>query len=486
MSNTKNNKVASNAVFATVNQFTITFAPLITTPYVTRVLGANRLGVFTYTLSIVNYFVLFSLLGVSNYGTRVIAEKRAKSESYSVKFHEIYAIQFAASAICLLLYCLMLLITPVDNLNIAWIQIIWIIGALFDITWFYYGLEEVKTTALCSIIAKVLTIVSIFLFVKSNEYCLIAYASIMALGNLASMVLLWIPLRKHLRFERIHLKDIVEHIRPILVLFVPLLATTVFHNMDKTMLGILSTYQDLSYYYNADMIINVPLGIIIVLGSVFLPKIIDYRVNNNNKEEQAFMYKTFEVVICLTALLGFGIMGCAKEFIPMFFGQEYTPSATLVCFLVPVLFLKAISNFYRMEYLIPRHLDKIYVFATIAGAVVNLILNMLLIPKLSAVGAVLGTIAAEFTVTVVQFSDRDDAIKYSSFLKSTVTYLCIGALMMLVMRMIALINMNVVIKSVLEILAGGMFYLVVCVIYWLFIRKDNTILDTIKSDIMHR
>lgn len=472
-------RITGNVFFSILNQVFVTLAPLLTTPYVNRVLGAEKLGVYTFTLTNVNYFVLFAMLGLAAYGTRTIAENSDSPENISKHFWQIYTIQFFTSVLCIILYGFYLLSGP-QNLLIAAIQIFWLFSALMDFGWFFYGIEEVKLMALRSTLVKILTIAGIFIFVHKDANALVSYTLIMALGNWLGMISVVPLLRRFVQKPEINPAESKVHLKPILILFIPILAMSVFHNMDKTMLGVLSSYSELGYYRNADLIINVPLGIVNVLASVFLPRSSALYSDGKQKEWYGFLDHTFELTVFLAILLAFGIAGCAKDFVPIFLGEEFIPCIALTYVFVPVLVIKAISNFYRMEYLIPRHMEKTYVIATFGGAIANIIFNAILIPKLGALGAVLGTLIAEGTLMIIQMFPKDTLLPYFKWLIAVAVYCVIGIVMFYFMQLIAGLHLNVIYRILMEIAAGGIFYLVCCLIYWRYISKNKEIMDLIR------
>lgn len=468
-------------MYAVISQMIMTMAPLITTPFVTRELGAANLGVFSFTLTNVQYFMLFSCLGIVNYGARAIAEDGSDSVKISGHFWEIFAMQLINSLFILLIYIVYIFILPPDDRIMAMIQSLWLIATIFDIKWFFYGIEEVKITAKKDVLVRLATVAAILLFVRKGHSPLIVYTLIMSIGNLAGILALLPSASKYLTWVKPSLANIVRHYRPNVILFIPLLATSIFHNMDKTMLGWLTSYEELGYYYSADMIINVPLQITIALGTVFLPKATILLAQDDREPAFHFLSTSFEATILLACALAFGIAGCARDFIPVFLGSGYEPCVGLVYLFVPVLIIKSVSSFFRMEYLVPVHREKTYIIATFAGAGANLIFNALLIPRFGASGAVIGTLMAEFTVMVVQLIGREPGMPLINWLRITGVYLIAAILMFAGMFLVSQIPMRVLIRALLEIAAGSCIYLILCFVYWKYIIHNEEILNILTG-----
>lgn len=474
-------KRASNAFFAVVSQFFITFTPLITTPFVTRELGAANIGIFSFTLTNVTYFQLFANLGIMNYGTRAMAEDGEDVQKISKHFWEIYGMQAINTLVMLACYAVYLFMLPSTDRLVGLIQGIWLLSTLLDINWFFYGIEEARLTAIREIIIKALVIIGVIFLVKKDFYPLQVYSLIMAGGNFLGMLVMMPFLKKYIVWIRPSLKGIVRHYRPNLILFIPLLAMSVFHNMDKTMLGLMTSYEELGFYYNADKIINVPLSITNSLGTVFLPRASTLLSSEDRNEAFHFLGNTFEVTILLSCALAFGIAGCAKSFIPLFFGGGFEPCIRLTYMFVPVLIVKSISNFYRMEYLVPTHNDRLYIAATFAGAAVNLLFNALLIPRLGAAGAVIGTLLAEAAVMMVQFWGYDKAMPVFDWVKTLCVYLLIACGMFGVMKLAELLGLSAVMTVLVQFAAGCLSYFVFCMINWKFISKNGDILYVVRG-----
>lgn len=471
-------KLKKNLGYQTVYQLLNTCIPLITSPYLARKLGAEKQGVFSFTLSNVNYFTLLAMLGIVNYGTRTIASCLGDKKRISYEFWSLYSMQLIASIISAIAYGIYLLFICSDNIIIATIQGCYLIGAIVDINWLFFGIEKFKTTVTRSIFIRISTVVLILLFVNdSND--LWVYTLIMAGGTLLSNTILWrfLPQEVDLsQVREIRAKDIKKHIKPNIVLFIPLLAMSVFHIMDKTMLGLLSTYEQVGYYYNADKIINIPIGILTGVGTVMLPRMTALLDDNKMEEASSLFSISVECIVALSSALAFGIACVSKEFTPFFFGKGFEPCVILIIVLSPVLIIKGLSQTSRMQFLIPSHNEKIFIQSVFLGAFVNLILNIPLINRFGALGAVIGTLAAELTTCTWQYIKMNAFINsLSTILKSSI-YIVFGIIMFVSVRFSSSLLPGNIIGLMIEIAIGATVYLVLCVIYWK--ATNNTILST--------
>lgn len=479
--NDKKKSVAINAIYQTLYNILATVTPLITTPIISREMGAENLGIFSYTLTISHYFTIFAMLGVVNYGTRAIAETFKSKEQISHTFWSIYAVQFSMALACNVAYIAYVLFEAKDNVDIFSLQIFWVLGTLFDVNWFFFGLEEFRITVTRNIVIKVLTVVSIFVFVKKGHNPLAIYTLIMAGGNFLSIIAILPMLRGRLSWVKPLWSDIKCHIKPILVLFIPLLAGVLFGSIDKVMLGGMSEYSQLGYYYNADRVINIPVGIINGLSTVLFPRISSMIARNKKSEGLAFISKSFEMTSWASVLLALGIAGCAKEFVPLFFGDGFDECIKLIYIMTPILIINAISIFYRMQYLVPFHHDKLYAFALFVGTVINLILNAILIPQYKAVGAAIATLIAQAIVMAVQFKEKQ-GINLLNWTYQLLKYLIIGAFMVIAMRLVTQLFSSQFLALVAEILIGGMSYLALSLLYWTITGQLSEKIALIKKN----
>ena len=457
--------IKKNLGFQTAYQILNTCLPLITAPYLSRVLGADNLGVFSFTSSIVAYFALLAMLGTVNYGTRSIAASKENKKKLSQTFWGIYLLQILSTLVMLFLYILYLALICRDNKLIAVIQAIALVDCIFNINWLFFGLEKFKITVTRNFFIRILTVISILVLVRKPED-LWLYACIMLCGTLISNLILWIYLPGIVSFEKVSPHEVAAHLKPNLILFVPLLAMSVYHTMDKTMLGTLSNYRQSGYYYNADKIVNITVGIISGISTVMLPRMTSLISSGKKKESDALFKVSLEGTVIVGTAMAFGIAAIANEFEPLFFGPGYEECILLTIALAPVLIIKSFSFTARYQYLIPHNKEKEYIASVIAGVFVNLIANVLLIPGLGAMGAVLGTLLAELSACIWQYVAIGKYINIGQTLQKCAVYMFIGIIMFTFVRFVASIEVSIVIRIAIEIISGALLYAALCSIYW--------------------
>ena len=421
-------KLKKNLVFNIVYQILILFLPLVTSSYLARIVGADGIGRYSYSYSIALYFTYFTVLGLDKYGNRITASFQNDRESRSRNFSEIYTMQSICFIISLVAYIVYATFFATDK-TIAFIQTIFVLSSLFDINWFFFGMEMFDKTVIRNTVVKLATTVLIFLVVKTS-YDVEKYALIMALGYLVSQLVLWTYLPKYVDFKFSKLSNIKKHIIPNLTMFLPVIAVSVYKIMDKIMLGAMTSNTVVGYYENAEKIINVPIAIITALGTVMLPRVTSLISENRDKEVERFRDAAMMIVIAFSVGACFGILGVGNDLALWMWGEDFVVSGTVMKYLSVTLVFLGVGNVIRTQFLIPYKYDKVYVVSAFLGAIINFIVNMLLIPQFGAIGAAIGTISAEAIVCFYQLFKIRKYIPLLRYIKESILF-CIGGCIML-------------------------------------------------------
>lgn len=472
------NSVKKNFAYNFIYQILIMILPLITAPYLSRVLGADGIGTYSYTYSIAYYFTLFGMLGLNNYGNRSIARIRNDKEKLSKAFWEIYGMQVITSIIIFIFYLLYAGFAR-TNRTISILQGCFVISVLFDINWFFFGIEEFKITVTRNTIIKLLTLILIFVFVKSKND-LIIYILIMAMSTLLSQIVLWPFLIKKIYFVKPKWVDIIKHFSQNLVLFIPVIAVSIYNTLDKIMLGYMSSMIQVGFFDNSQKIITIPMSAITALGTVMLPRMSNLISLGKRNESYEMIEKSMLFIMLLGSAFMFGIAGISSVFAPLFFGQEFKDCGSLITLLSVTIIFICWANVIRTQYLIPNGEDKIYVITVLLGAIVNIIINYLLIPNLGAQGAAIGTIAAEATVCISQTIMVRKELNIKQYFKNGFPFLLIGLVMYLTLKYLELGHTITIKFLILQIIVGATTYIVL-VQFYSILTKNMLVKNTIKS-----
>lgn len=374
--------------------------PLVTVSYVSQCLGVTNIGTYSYTYSTVYLFMLLGMLGINNYGNREIARVRDDKQACSFIFFSIYKLQLLTVGLASIGYVIYILCIVSEYEKLFWLQAIYLFSAFLDVNWFYFGLEKFKLTITRNCIIKVASLILILFFVRT-EADLAQYTVIMAGSTFLSQLYLILILHRYIVNVHTTLHDSLHHLRGCCILFIPVLAFGIYRVMDKMMLGAMATVTELGYYENAERLINIPISIINALGTVMLPRM-SYLLKNHSVESTKAIYASMKLALLLSCMMAAGIFLVSNDIVVVLFGYDFYKSGEIIRILSITILASAWANVIRTQYLIPSGKDTIYVISTIGGAVVNLLLNIVLIPKYGAYGACLGTIAAEYFVMIYQ------------------------------------------------------------------------------------
>ena len=471
-----------NFLYNVLYQILLVILPLITAPYISRTLGATAVGVYSYTYSVAYYFLLIAMLGIGNHGNRSIAAVRDDRKKLNKTFSSIYSLQVITFSIAILAYAIYLVLFVKDNRLIVLLQLIYVTSGLFDIGWLFFGLEQFKLTVARNTLIKISTVVLMFVFVHKPSD-LWKYTLIMSAGTLFSQAYLWLYVKKYVSFEKCSVKEITSNIKPVLILFIPVLAYSIYKVMDKIMIGNMSSYDQVGFYNNAEKIINIPMGIITALGTVMLPRMSNIVANGDKKRVDDYIRISAKLVTLLSSAIAFGLMGVSSVLAPVFFGDEFIACGEIIRLLSVTVFFIAWANVIRTQYLIPKKRDSIYLTSTMVGAILNLIINWMLIPKYQANGAAFGTIVAEFSVMLVQMVAVKNELPMRKYIMSYSPILIIGLIMAVLVDRIG-IKLGVSVSTLaIQILAGGFFFCIATIAY-LRISNDEMWrlgLDSIKK-----
>ncbi len=438
--------------------------PIILAPFLSRRLGVSGGGVYSYTYSIAFYFSLFTLLGMNNYGSRLIAKSRDNKKEMSKYFWQLVLIQFLFGTIMLVLFFFMILCVFNNYKKIFIIQSLFILSSMLDINWFFTGLEEFKVPVLRSFIIKIVNFICIIIFVKNLNDIWI-YALIMSLSSLINQLVLWPFVKQKVYYIKPKLKDAIEHVKKLFILFIPVIAVSVYKIMDKIMIGLISNIDEVGFYEYAEKINSIPLTVIAALGTVMLPKISNLVAKKDGKAIMQYLNKAIEFVLLISTPLIYLFIISMNYVVPLYLGKEFLPTANLVILLSITLPFVSFANVIRTQYLIPMEKDKIYIFSVIVGAILNLVFNFLFIPSFGAIGACYGTIAAEISVMVYQTVCIRKEIEIIKNIKLFVIYVLKSTIVFLPIVFMNNFMNDSLVKMILQFLIYCLLYLTININY---------------------
>lgn len=434
--------------------------PLITFPYVARILSPEGIGKVGFSMSVIQYFVLIAQVGIPIYAIRECAKVRDNKEELTKTVQEILSINFLSVLFSYIFFAVVIL--NIEQLysyrNLLLIVSMNIFSTSIGVEWFYQSIEEYKYITIRSIFVKIISLIAIFLFINDkNDF--VIYAFITVLSTSLGYLYNFIHIRKYIKIFRRH-KDynFKRHLKPLLLLFSMSLSVSLYVNLDKVMLGFLSDDTAVGLYTAANKMVKVILALITSLGVVLLPRMSYYIENNEEIQINRLISKSLDFVLMISIPATIGIIMLAQPIIRIFAGNEYIGAITTIRIISPIIIAIALSNLIGIQILVSQGKERITLISTIVGAIVNFSLNLLLIPTLKQNGAAIGTLIAEISVMVFQIIFAYSYIKENIRWKSIVSYLLGGSLIILIISAINYFTSMMLIFTALSVFLSIFMY----------------------------
>lgn len=390
-------KIIENLLYQVIFQIAKIVIPLISVPIVSRTLGPSGVGLYNYTNSIAQYFVILAGLGISLYGNREISRSRDSKTNLSESFWELVFLKFITSSILIILY--FVFIVSLDDPLVYIVQSISIYAVIFDISWFYMGLEDFKKVTVISLLCQVTGLIFIILFIK-NENDVIKYILIQGLSLFCAQLFTWFFVFKYVEFRFPKIERILYHLSKSLAYLIPQVSVLFYTNLNKTILGIFTTTSDVAFYSNAQTINTMVIMMITTLDTVLLPKMSYLSSKNNHKGLLEIMKKSIHSQLFVSIGAVFGLIAISKSLVPWFFGNDFLILSNIIPLFAPLLAIVPLGMAISRQYLLPVGEIKKYNYSVVFGAVISIIISLSTINYLGIYAAILATIVSEIFVTV--------------------------------------------------------------------------------------
>lgn len=473
-------KIKTNFIYNISYQILTIILPLITAPYLSRLLGANSLGIYSKTHAMAHYFYLFAILGVNNYGNRAIARVRDDHAATSKTFWEIYSFQAITSVAVLILYIAFCLAFEHEYRLIYLLQGFYILSGLFEINWVCFGLEKFKLTTIRNTVVRLAILVCVFVFVRTQED-LGKYVLILSIGSILSVLAVWPFVLKHVDFVKPTWQGIKKHIKPNLILFWPTIAVSLYNIMDKIILGFFSTNAEVAFYTYAERIVTIPTTLILALDNVVMPRMSNIFAKNDTDKAYKLMNYVMLFAMLFATAMTFGLAGISDVFAPWFYGSEFTRCGFFILLLSPTILFKGWAGALRTQFIIPSGRDRIFLISLTSGAVVNLILDFALIPKMNGVGAIIGTLAAELAVALIQFVMCRKDIPIKQYMKNGIAFILIGIVMFFCVETVTKLNLSALPTLIIQVLIGAIVYIILACAYMIITKQPVLVNEMLKT-----
>lgn len=463
--------IAKNYIYNLIYQMLTILLPLVTTPYLSRVLGAENIGIYGYTISIVTYFILFGTLGVSMYGQREIAYLQKDKSARSKTFWEIIILRTITLSISIILFYLVYGRTGEYAVYYR-ILIIQLVANLFDISWLFQGIEEFDKTVVRNLIVKLLSLVLTFVVIKTPDD-LWKYFAIFVGAELIGNISLWLYLPKYL--SKINIKEIQlkKHIKPIFALFIPQIAIQIYTVLDKTMIGKLTgDMTEVGYYEQAQKVVRAALTVLSALQIVMNSRIANAYATKDEKEVKSCLEKSFNFTWLLSVPMIFGLIAVAPKFVPWYYGEGFEGVTSILIATAPILIAIGLNGITGTQYLVQTGKQKVYTISVVVGAITNVIFNIILIHYFNGVGAAISSLIAELVIFSIQLKYFKEQFSLLEILKMGTKCLISGVIMFIVVKLLTDALPISIMNTAIEIVIGAITYTIMLVILKYKFLKD--------------
>ena len=422
-------KVIRNYLYNVGYQVLAIIVPLITSAYVSRVLRPEGVGANAFTNSIIQYFILFASMGIGYYGNRQIAYVRDNRTKMAKTFWEIQIVKTIMTLVSIITFEIFLIFyTRQFDYMVA--QSLNLIAVAFDISWFYEGVENFKVTVLKNSLVKIVSMIAIFVFIK-GPYDVTLYIVVLALSTLLGNLTLWPDIYRDLPRVKIRSLNPWIHFLPMVELFIPQIATQVYVQLNRTMLGVMVSETASGYYQYSDNLVKLILALVTATGTVMLPHVANAVSHGDMKKVNQMLYKSFDFVSAMAVPMMFGLAAISLTLAPKYYGPGYGPVGPAMMIESIVIIMIAWSNVLGVQYLLPIHHQKQFTISVTVGALINIVLNFPLIEIWGLNGAMWSTVLSEIGVTLYQLIVVRGLLSYKELFKGTWKYLVSGLVMFL-------------------------------------------------------
>lgn len=461
----KKDNIKLNIVLQILYHILVIIIPLITTPYITRIFSPELVGENSFAINIANYFMLFSALGIETYASRKIpnAEDKNKTICSLLYAHSIF------SLIAIVGYYIVILFVNRVSYNLLVIVGLHVIATLFDLNWLFIALEKNKIAVIKNSFIKIISVILIFVLVKTANDLWI-YALIISGSTLLCNIIVLPSLFKIIHFVRVDRKTLLNDIKYLFILFLPSLGVGLYNISDKTLVGLLANNSELGLYEQAEKIVQIASTVVLAIGTVSLPTFTRYW--KENKDEIETKIKKFS---CFSMMIGsslcFGIFTISTLLVGTYYGEEFIKVPSMIQGLSIVIVFSSIASIFRYTILLPLCKDKEYIISTFVGAITNIILDIILIPFFQANGAVIATIITEFIVLILQIYFCRKYVHIFSILIEAIPFIIFGVVMTLLTHVICDFNIITWKNLCYVIIIGAVIYLSLTFLYLLIFKK---------------
>lgn len=471
--------VKVNYILNLINTGTQMLFPLITFPYVCRVIEADGVGQINFFQSIISYISLFTCLGIPMYAIREIARDRSDVVQMNRTAMEILLLHSMLTLVGYAIVAILCLTVPQIQVNIPLFLILslTIFFTAIGCEWFYQGIEDFKYITIRGLIIKTVSVVLLFIFVKSKTD-LLYYGCYTVFGVLGGNIFNFFRLRKYIHRENIIFSElhIKRHVKPVLKVFSFSVVTSIYLQLNTVLLGFLKNALAVGYFAAATKVMQMLLTMSACLGSVMMPRASHLIAENKEDEFNRLIQKSYDFTLAIALPMTFGLIFCAPSLITALCGVKFEHSILPSQIIAPIILMVAISNVFGIQVLFPKGKINIVTLCCGIGAVADLILNLCLIPYFSYIGTSIAYLGAEVATTVSMYFIGRRYIHIVYFKKSHLTYASGCIVMAFALYGLSLLQLPTLTILLLQGCCGVLAYFII-----LCICKDEMLVQILSK-----
>lgn len=449
--------------------------PIVTIPYITNVLSQENIGINSVFQANTNYFVLIGMLGITTYGSKEIAKCQNSKNYLKNKFIDIYKIQFFCHLISLCLYYIYLqLINNHKDIGIMYFSCI--LASMFDISWFFIGIEDFKSIAIRNIFVKIIAFFSLFIFVRNNND-IYAYILTLYIPQIIINIYMWLKINKLICFRfhdfiiyKIKKSDITESVS----LFVPQIASSIYTVLDKTVLSFFVPFSQIAIYDQGQIVLRLLLAIVPSFSKVMMPRITNSLYNDtNDKRTKQYMIQSSNIISFLSFGIFFGLISLVDYFVDWYFPLQYNDVKYVLIICSLIILAVSGSNLISVQYLIPLGKQNIYTISLVISAILNLIFNFLLIPLYGIYGACISSVIAECIGCMIQIVYVSKYLSLKELFSNIYIFVVSGLVMTFFICFIKCFIKSCFTALLILALVGLLIYIIMCILLLKVINKKS-------------
>ena len=471
--------IKKNAVYSSLKAFLTLVFPLITFPYASRILLPEGIGRVNFANSVVSYFILIASLGIGGYATREAAKLKHDKIALTKFFKEILFINLVCSIIAYILFLIALFFVPKfsEYRNLLLVCSIKIIISTMGIEWIYIANEEFRYITVRSFIFQFIGLGYLFTFIKTPDDIL-HYAIFGMISSVGSNLFNFIHVRKYIDVRQKISFEVKKHLRSIVIFWGMALITSIYTMLDTTMLGFLSSIDQVGFYSASTKLGHMVLGMLTAITTVLLPRLSTYVQRGNMDSFKALSQKSASIILLLSIPMMAGLFILARPSVLLLSGQRYLPAIPVMQVILPIIVIITLGSLVGGQILTAIGKEKISLYSCITGAVVNFTLNIIFIPKFGALGAAISTVVAEFMVTGIQLMYVREYVINRDFVITFIESLFASLVMMISIYFLLRKIDNLVLQITISVIVGIIVYALI-----LFCFKNKIFMEYLNKGI---